>query len=50
VRGKRPDEHTIRLAQNKGLPLLVTNLPMFESCGRLYQKGLIGCSEHEKTL
>ncbi len=48
VRGKRPDQETIRLAKNKGLPLLVTKLPMFESCGRLYQKGLRGCSGNEE--
>ena len=47
VRGKKPDEETIRLAKSKGLALLVTQLPMYESCGQLYQKGLIGCSEYE---
>jgi len=47
VRGKKPDEETIRLAKSKGLPLLVTQLPMYESCGQLYKKGLIGCSEYE---
>jgi len=47
VRGKMPSEETIRLAKSKGLPLLVTQLPMFESCGQLYKKGLIGCSEYE---
>jgi predicted transcriptional regulator len=47
VRGKRPDEEVIRLAKSKGLPLLTTQLPMFESCGRLYRNGLIGCSEYE---
>ena len=47
VRGKRPDEETIRLAKSKDLPLLTTQLPMFESCGQLYQNGLIGCSEYE---
>jgi len=47
VRGKKPDEETIRLAEGKGLPLLMTQLPMFESCGRLYRHGLIGCSEYK---
>ena len=47
VRGKKPDEGTVRLAKIKGLPLLVTQLPMFESCGRLYKNGLIGCSEYK---
>jgi hypothetical protein len=45
VRGKRPLEETVRLAASKNLVLLMTRLPMFESCGRLYRKGLRGCSE-----
>ena len=47
IRGKKPDEEIIRLAKSKGLPLLVTQLPLFESCGQLYKKGLVGCSEYE---
>lgn len=47
VRGKKPDEATIRLAKSKGIPLLATDLPMFESCGLLYKNGLIGCSEYK---
>ncbi len=48
TRGKKPDEETIRLAKSKGLPLLATRLPMFESCGRLYKSGVEGCSEYEE--
>jgi predicted transcriptional regulator len=49
VRGKKPDEETIKLAESKGFPLLMTNLPLFESCGRLYKKGLCGCSEYRDS-
>lgn len=45
VRGKRPQPETVELAAEKGLPLLCTRLPMYESCGRLYARGLGGCSE-----
>jgi predicted transcriptional regulator len=45
VRGKTPPEETSKLAAANGLPLLVTELPMFEACGRLYKSGLKGCSE-----
>jgi len=45
VRGKMPSEECTRLAASKNLPMLITRLPMFESCGRLYGKGLKGCSE-----
>ncbi|MHC4086651.1 MAG: DRTGG domain-containing protein [Planctomycetota bacterium] len=48
VRGKKPEEETIEMAEAKDIPLLVTPIPMFESCGRLYQQGLPGCSEYRK--
>ncbi|MGD0946218.1 MAG: hypothetical protein ABSA52_02220 [Candidatus Binatia bacterium] len=47
VRGKTPLEDTLRLAEARGLVLLATHLPMFESCGRLYKAGLKGCSENQ---
>jgi len=45
VRGKRPSQQTVLLAEGKSIPLLLTQLPMFEACGRLYKNGLPGCSE-----
>ena len=45
VRGKRPSPETIELAKEKDIPVLCTALPMYESCGRLYGRGLAGCSE-----
>jgi len=48
VRGKRPDQDTVKLAQSKNIPLLTTPVPMFESCGRLWKQGLPGCSEYKK--
>jgi predicted transcriptional regulator len=45
VRGKKPDRETIALATAQKIPILLTNLPMYEACGRLYQNGLPGCSE-----
>jgi predicted transcriptional regulator len=45
VRGKLPDKDAIDLAKAKGIVLLCTSLPMYESCGRLYQHGLPGGSE-----
>jgi predicted transcriptional regulator len=47
VRGKKPDKEVIDLAKQKNIILLRTELPMFESCGKLYKAGLIGCSEGE---
>jgi predicted transcriptional regulator len=40
IQSKRPDIKTIALADGKKIPLLVTGLSMFDSCGRLYEKGL----------
>jgi predicted transcriptional regulator len=48
VRGKKPDQETIKMAESKNIPLLTTPVPMFESCGRLYKEGLPGCSEYKK--
>ncbi len=45
VRGKRPFQETIELANRKKIALLSTKLPLFEACGRLYKKGLAGGSE-----
>ena len=45
VRGKKPSLQAIALAERTDIPLLSTDLPMFESCGRLYEEGLSGCSE-----
>ena len=48
VRGKKPPQETIRLAESKNIPLLTTPLSMFESCGRLRLEGLVGCPEHKE--
>jgi predicted transcriptional regulator len=45
VHGKQPDSEVIQLAKKSGIILLKTKLPMFEGCGKLYQAGIIGCSE-----
>jgi len=45
VRGKRPTESMLDLAEEMGIPLLMTSYIMFETCGRLYQHGLKGCIE-----
>ncbi len=48
VRGKRPPSETVQLAKDKGIPLLCTSLPMYEACGRLYARGLAGCSQAQE--
>jgi hypothetical protein len=48
VRGKMPEQDVIELAKERNMILLCTNLPMFESCGKLYKEGLIGISEYEE--
>lgn len=45
VRGKKPQEETIKLAQKSNIPLLTTKFSMYESCGRLYREGLLGCDD-----
>lgn len=40
VRGKVPPSEVITLATEENVPLLVTTMPMYQACGRLYQAGL----------
>ncbi len=47
VRSKKPLPETVELAKEKGIPLLLTHLTMFESCGKLYQSGLPGRIEYK---
>jgi hypothetical protein len=44
VRGKRPPQEVIAMAKERNLPLLMTELPLYETCGVLYSAGLEGCS------
>lgn len=43
-RGKRPDKKVVEFARQKGIPVLVTKMGMFDICGILYNKGLKGVS------
>ena len=45
VRGKRPLPETIRLAEELKIPILGTKYILFETAGRLYEKGIVGCVE-----
>ena len=42
VRGKVPSDEVISLAKEKGFVVLATKYPLFESCGMLYEAGLLG--------
>ena len=42
VRNKMPDAKTLELAKTKGIVVLSTPILMFQACGLLYEKGLIG--------
>lgn len=42
VRSKCPTEEMIALARESGMVLLKTNKRMYEACGKLYAKGLVG--------
>ena len=44
VRGKDLPAETVALAERVGIPVLATNLNMFESCGRLFRAGLQACA------
>ncbi len=42
VRGKQPTAEMIEMAEEMGIVLLSTKLPMFIACGKLYEAGLVG--------
>jgi len=42
VRGKKPTESMIELAEEKGIAVIATDYPLFEASGRLYMKGIQG--------
>ena len=50
VRGKIPQPETVALAKEKGIPLLVTRLLMYEACGKLYKAGLQAVSYKESNI
>lgn len=45
VRGKRPLPETIALAEEMRIPILGTRYILFETAGRLYASGIVGCVE-----
>ncbi|NOY82019.1 MAG: hypothetical protein GXP31_13565 [Kiritimatiellaeota bacterium] len=46
MRGKRPGDDVIRLAEEKGMVLLTTKMTSYEASGQLCRLGLSGC-EHD---
>ena len=40
VRGKRPDENMLDLAQDRDIVVMASKLPMYPACGILYKNGL----------
>lgn len=45
VRGKKPQQSMIDLAEEKGIVLLCTDYPLFVASGKLYSKGIRGHGE-----
>jgi predicted transcriptional regulator len=49
VRGKILLPETIEVAQQVGIPIIGTQLTMFETCGRLYAAGLRAAPRHDEV-
>ena len=47
VNNKKPQGETVKLADEKDIPILATKLFLYECCGRLYKKGLPGVYDSE---
>lgn len=48
VRGKRPGPEAVALAEQKGIPLLLSCLTMYESAGLLFCAGLPGINRNSE--
>ena len=42
VRSKEPDATMLEMAQDRGILVMTTSMPMYLACGRLYSGGLVG--------
>jgi predicted transcriptional regulator len=42
-RGKALNDKFVEIARELGIPILLTQYIMFETCGRLYREGITGC-------
>ncbi len=42
VRSKMPSEEMIRLAEESGIVIMLSNKRLYEACGILYSNGLVG--------
>ncbi|MGD0168516.1 MAG: DRTGG domain-containing protein [Smithella sp.] len=49
VRGKKPPAETMSMAKSLQIPILTTKYILFETAGRLYAKGIVGCLEKVDT-
>lgn len=49
VFGKTPHADTLDLAKKNQMPILSTQLSLFEACGRLYCAGIVGCTGNEDS-
>lgn len=47
VRGKRPGQDIVEMAEERGMVLIATDKPMFTTCGILYQSGIKGGMREE---
>lgn len=50
VRGKRPASDIILKANEKKIPLMMTEFCMYDACGLLFNKGLCGVTEQVRKI
>jgi predicted transcriptional regulator len=50
VRGKKLPDETVKMAEKLNIPVLSTRYILFETAGRLYAKGIVGCLEKVNIL
>ncbi|MHC4114619.1 MAG: DRTGG domain-containing protein [Planctomycetota bacterium] len=50
INGREPEEETVKKAQEKGIPIMVSQMTAFELCGRLYALGLSGTKNDNEGI
>jgi len=50
INDRQPQEETLKAAEEKGLPVMVSSMTAFELSGKLYALGLCGTKNHAEGI
>ena len=50
INGREPEEETVKKAQEKGIPIMISKMTAFKLSGRLYALGLSGTENDDEGI